>query len=109
MIRAAVLFPALAVLAMAAPALADTGPLKRVSFPPQLMPYVYRVLSYSDDRYAVQVKTGFVGPQEAARAIQPLCAGRGKAVVGFRPATVLIAGAGASAETALSYAVRCRG
>lgn len=108
MIRAALLFPALAALAMSGPALAETGPVKRVSFPPSLMPYVYRVLSYSDDSYAVQVKTGFVGPAEAARAIQPLCTGRGKAVVGFRPATVLIAGAGASAETALSYKVRCR-
>ncbi|MBC7138491.1 MAG: hypothetical protein H5U17_07010 [Defluviimonas sp.] len=109
MIRAALLFPALAALALATPALAETGPAKRVSFPPQLMPYVYRVLSYTDDRYAVVVKPGFVGPYAAARAIQPLCTGRGKAVVGFRPATVVIGGQGGTAQTALSYAVRCRG
>jgi len=97
-----------AALLCAAPAVADTGPPKRVSFPPQLMPYVYRVLSYAEDRYAVQVKTGFVGPAEAARAIQPLCAARTKAVVGYKPATVVIGGSGGKAMTALSYAVRCR-
>ncbi|MDP3342697.1 hypothetical protein [Frigidibacter sp.] len=107
MIRATVL-SAVAALALAAPALAQTDQPKRVSFPPQLMPYVYRVLSYTEDRYAVQVKTGFVGPAEAARAIQPLCANRAKAVVGYKPATVVIGGSGSSAMTALSYSVRCR-
>lgn len=98
-----------AALLCAGPATADSGPPQRVSFPPQLMPYVYRVLSYTDDRYAVVVKSGFVGPAEAARAIQPLCARRAKAVVGFRPAAVVIGGQGAAAQTALSYSVRCRG
>lgn len=98
-----------AALLCAGPALADTGTPKRVSFPPQLMPYVYRVLSYTDDRYAVVVKSGFVGPAEAARAIQPLCARRAKAVVGYKPATVVVGGAGDGAMTALSYSVRCRG
>ncbi|AMY68699.1 hypothetical protein [Frigidibacter mobilis] len=98
----------MAALALAAPALADTSPPKRVSFPPQVMPYVYRVLSYGADRYAVQVKSGFVGPAEAARAIQPLCAARAKAVAGVTPATVVIGGAGGSAMAALSYSVRCR-
>jgi len=105
MIRSAVLAAA---LLCASPALAQTDQPKRVSFPPQLMPYVYRVLSYTEDRYAVQVKTGFVGPAEAARAIQPLCTNRAKAVVGYRPATVVIGGSGGQAVTALSYSVRCR-
>jgi len=107
MIRATVL-SAIAAIAVASAALAESGQPKRVSFPPQVMPYVYRVLSYGADRYAVQVKSGFVGPAEAARAIQPLCAARARAVVGFKPATVVIGGAGGSAMTALSYSVHCR-
>ncbi len=106
--RVAAMVAICAMLPVAGPAAAQNDPAERVSFPRALLPYVYSVKSHSRDHYSVQVETGFVGPAQAALAVQPLCGARGKKAVASSPAKVILDNVGEVVQASLSYQVRCR-
>lgn len=79
----------------------------RVHFPRPLMRYVYRVVSYSQDSYGVQVMPGFVGKAGVEAAIAPMCQARGRSAVSADP-HFQAAGTGGYTRATLVYNVHCQ-